>query len=158
MDRLWAPWRIKYIKKPRAKICIFCKYAREKQKKEEFVLKRTNYSIAVLNLYPYNNGHLMVAPKRHIKEIKDLTEEEVIDIYNLLCKFMDILKMVLKPEGFNIGINIGKVAGAGIEGHLHIHIVPRWEADTNFMSTVAETKVISQSLKELARLIKKKLK
>jgi ATP adenylyltransferase len=159
VDRLWAPWRIDYIKASAKKIggkqkaCIFCKAA--KYIKGDYVIFKTKYSIAMLNIFPYNNGHIMVAPKRHIKDIAQLGDLEAKDIFQTLKKTKRLLDKVLRPEGYNIGINISRSAGAGITGHMHIHIVPRWRGDTNFMTTVSGTKIISQSLDELYKQLKK---
>ena len=157
MDRLWAPWRIKYIrahKKQRG--CIFCKAV--KSAKHDYVIFITTHSIAMLNIFPYNNGHIMVTPKRHTAELTKLTGPEALDLFGAICKAKKILDKTLKPQGYNIGMNISPSAGAGIVGHLHIHIVPRWVGDTNFMPVVHQTKVISESLDELYRQLKKALK
>jgi len=147
MDKLWAPWRIKYVSRKRKNDgCIFCKAAKARG---DYIVFRSRFSLVMLNLFPYNNGHLMVAPLRHTKDLNSLTDREVRDIFASLKKAQGLLKSVLKAEGFNIGINLGRAAGSGITGHLHIHIIPRWHGDTNFMPTVFATKVISQSLTEL---------
>lgn len=149
MDKIWAPWRIKYVQQKKPKGCIFCKMLPQKKDKKNFILLRSSHCFAVLNTYPYNNGHVMIVPRRHIRSLEDLREEELLDINKTLIKTKSTLKIILKPLGFNIGMNIGKVAGAGVDKHLHIHIVPRWPGDTNFMPVTAATKVISQSLKGL---------
>ena len=112
----------------------------------------------MLNIFPYNNGHVMVSPKRHIKDLRALTDIEIKDIFKTLKQALSLLDKVLKPQGYNLGMNIGKCSGAGIPGHLHLHIVPRWEADTNFMPIISNTKVISQSLNELYRELKSDVK
>lgn len=150
-QRLWAPWRVKYIKTTRRKGCIFCQ---AKKKARDYVIFKTRFSIVLLNIYPYNNGHIMLAPIRHIKDFSRMKQEEALDLFRALNKSIKLLDEVLKPQGYNIGINIAKSAGAGITRHLHIHIVPRWIGDTNFITTVYNTKVISQSLDELYRLLK----
>lgn len=147
MDRLWAPWRIKYIKTKTRKKCIFCE--NKKSKDKNYVIFKTRHSIAMLNIFPYNNGHIMIAPRRHIREFSQLKETEVLDVIKILNSTKKLLDRVLKPDGYNIGINLSKEAGAGISGHLHIHIVPRFRGDTNFMPTLYDVKVISQSLDEL---------
>jgi ATP adenylyltransferase len=114
--------------------------------------------MAMLNIFPYNNGHIMVSPLRHIKELSGLKEVEILDLFKTLNKVTRGLNLVLKPDGFNIGINISRSAGAGIPGHLHIHIVPRWQGDTNFMPVVSDTKIVSQSLDELYKQLKKVIK
>jgi ATP adenylyltransferase len=152
MDRLWAPWRIKYIKSKKQKRCIFCLAAKSPSK--NYALLKTKYSVAMLNIYPYNNGHIMVSPIRHTGEPGQLTEDEIIDLWKTLNKVKKLLQKTLNPEGYNIGINIDKTAGAGITGHLHIHIVPRWKGDTNFMPALYNTKIVSQSLQELFKTLK----
>ncbi len=152
MDRLWAPWRIKYIKTKKRKNCIFCESI--KYKRKNYVIFKTEYSIAMLNIYPYNNGHVMISPIRHIREFTQLKEVEILDLFRTLNKVKGLLDEVLKPDGYNIGINISRSAGAGITSHLHIHIVPRWIGDTNFMPTLYDTKIISQSLDELYRQLR----
>lgn len=153
MDKLWAPWRIKYIKKiKKRKGCLFCQST--ESKKNNYVVFKTRFSICMLNIFPYNNGHLMVSPKKHIKDFSQLREKELLDLMKTLNKAKGLLDKVLKPQGYNIGINVSSTAGAGITGHLHIHIVPRWKADTNFMPVIYDTKVISQSLDELLKALK----
>lgn len=152
MDRLWAPWRINYIKNKQQKGCIFC--LAKKPKKERYVLFRTKYSLAVLNIYPYNNGHVMISPVRHVKDFSKLKDKEALDLFYSLNKVKSLLDKVLKPHGYNIGVNISKSAGAGIAGHMHIHIVPRWIGDTNFMPILYNAKTISQSLDELYKQLK----
>jgi ATP adenylyltransferase len=148
MDKLWAPWRIRYIRGSKNKKCIFCQ-ANKSTKKQNYVVLKTRYSISLMNLFPYNNGHLLVSPLRHVGELARLKDFEVLDLFKTLAKTKKLLDKVLKPNGYNIGINISQIAGAGITGHLHIHIVPRWKGDTNFMPVLNDTKVISQSLREL---------
>jgi ATP adenylyltransferase len=150
MNKLWAPWRIGYIKKiGKEKGCLFCRARLKANDRKHYVFLRTRTSLAMLNIYPYNNGHIMVAPVRHAASLDRLSKEEVTDVMDCLKKAQALLRRVLKPEGFNIGINEGRVAGAGIEKHLHIHVVPRWKGDSNFMPLIAGTKVISQSLESL---------
>ncbi len=145
--RLWAPWRMSYISNPKAKKCIFCN-------PDKYVILKTAHSIAMLNIFPYNNGHMMVAPLKHIKDISQLNEAEAIDLFGVINKTKTLLDKILKPQGYNIGINLSRAAGAGIPGHLHIHIVPRWNGDANFMPVIARTKVISQSIEELYKQLK----
>lgn len=151
-DALWAPWRIKYVGSVHKKglKCIFCKALKNK----DYVVFRTGYSLVMLNIFPYNNGHIMAAPIRHVKDLSRLSEAEVLDLIKAVNKIKGLLDKILKPHGYNIGMNIGRAAGAGIPGHLHIHIVPRWLGDTNFMPATGNTKVISQSLEELYRQLK----
>jgi len=151
MDKIWAPWRSKFVTKRHKKGCIFC--IANKKDKDNFIIRRSKRSFAMLNIYPYNNGHVMVSPYRHVRDIKGLNDKELLDIMKLLSDIQSLLQKKLKPHGFNIGINTGKVAGAGYAGHLHIHIVPRWNGDTNFMPVTGNTKIISQSLEELYSLL-----
>lgn len=152
MDTLWAPWRIKYIRHLKDASCIFC--GKRKSGCRAHVIFKTKLSIAMLNLFPYNNGHMLIAPKRHIGDIGGLREEEVMDLFVAIKRAQTLLAKVLKPQGYNIGINVSKAAGAGIPRHLHIHIVPRWQGDANFMPVVFNTKIISQSLHELEKQLK----
>lgn len=152
MDRLWAPWRINYIKNSKNKKCIFCRATKDAAK--SYVVLRSKYSVAMLNIFPYNNGHILVSPARHSAKLSQLKAQEVLDLFETVDKTVSLLDKALKPHGYNIGINLSRSAGAGITGHLHIHIVPRWRGDTNFMTTVYNTKVISQSLKELLGQLK----
>jgi len=151
MNRLWAPWRNKFVTIRKIKGCLFC--IKGKKNARLFVIKRTGHSFAMLNIYPYNNGHIMVSPLRHVRDLKGLNDEELLDIIKLTRDIQKLLEKKLRPHGFNIGINTGKAAGAGYKGHLHIHIVPRWKGDSNFMPVIADTKVIPLSLKELYRLL-----
>jgi len=151
MERLWAPWRIKYIQAKAGKKCIFCE-ARENPRRHYCILK-THHWLAMLNIFPYNNGHVMLSPLRHIPGLNRLKEAEIIDLFKTLKKTKQLLDKVLKPHGYNIGINLSKSAGAGITTHLHIHIVPRWQGDTNFMPVLFNAKIISQSLAELYKEI-----
>ncbi len=151
MDKLWAPWRSKFVKARKNKGCIFC--LKNQQAKDKFVIKKSKFAFALLNIYPYNNGHVMVSPYRHVKDLKGLNDAELLDMMKMTKEMQVLLEKKLKPHGFNIGINTGKVSGAGYRGHVHIHIVPRWEGDTNFMSVIGNTKVVPQSLKELYNLL-----
>jgi len=155
---LWAPWRIEYIKRAKEKGCIFCKAYKTRPSANNFIIRKTSLIVSLLNIYPYNNGHIMVAPKRHVNTIEKLTPEEIKEIFSETQALVSALKKIMNPSGFNIGMNIGSPAGAGITGHLHLHIVPRWEGDTNFMPILSKTKVISQSLKEVYKEIKNELK
>ena len=154
MKRLWAPWRIEYIQK-KSKGCIFCKTSKSKQDRKNFIVHRSKYCFAILNIYPYTNGHIMVAPYRHVRDIDKLKENELLDLLNVMKLVKKKLDKFLKPTGYNMGMNVGRVGGAGFDKHLHIHIVPRWRGDINFMPIIAETKVISQSLREVYSKLKK---
>lgn len=149
MDKIWAPWRKEYIVNKKTKDCIFCSKPRSRQDKKNFIIKRTKFSFSMLNIFPYNNGHVMIAPFKHTKDLRDLNNEEMLDLISLLKDTCILLDKVLEPKAYNIGINIGKLSGAGFSEHLHIHIVPRWEGDTNFMPVIFDTKVISESLSSL---------
>ena len=148
-DKLWAPWRSKYIYSRKKKKCIFCDL-------KDYVLEKTKYSFSMLNIYPYNNGHVMVAPFRHVKSLEYLKAEELKDLMDLVVKTKKILDKKIKPHGYNIGLNIGKAGGAGFAGHIHIHVVPRWTGDTNFMPAASGTKVISESLDVMYKIFKSK--
>lgn len=151
MDKLWAPWRVKYITKigQQTGRCIFCRIYRQQKDKANYVVARSKHSFAVLNIYPYNNGHTLIVPNRHVSDLEKLTAVEREDLLGLLMYTKKIITKAIAPAGYNIGINLGRVSGAGIPGHLHIHVVPRWRGDVNFMPVTAQTKVISQSLKAL---------
>lgn len=151
MDKLWAPWRVKYITKilKKQKGCLFCRIFKEKKDRKNLILIRSAHAYAVLNIYPYNNGHLLIVSNRHVDDLSKLGKEEREDLFDLLETTKTLLDKVLTPAGYNIGINLGKAAGAGFPAHLHIHVVPRWQGDVNFMPVVAATKIISQSLNTL---------
>ena len=153
MDRLWAPWRVKYVIQKRPLKCIFCQKPSEQDDKKNFIIKRGKNVFSVLNIFPYNTGHLMVAPYRHVKDLRRLNGQEMQELMDSVKESLTLLDKKLKPEGYNIGLNLGRVAGAGFDGHLHIHIVPRWAGDTNFMPVINNTKVISQSLEELYKIL-----
>ncbi len=143
--RLWAPWRLKYVRMGKEEGCIFCKYASYPEGKFPVVYK-SETSFVVMNEYPYNPGHVMVAPIRHVASISDLSDEEALDLLRSVGYMVEVIDDVAKPDGFNIGMNIGNAAGASVPSHLHVHIVPRWEGDSNFMPVISDTRVISQSL------------
>jgi len=148
MRRLWAPWRVEYVRQASRKPtgCIFCKARRAKDGRKNFVVHRGELALAMLNTYPYNTGHLMVAPYRHIGDLERLTEAELIALMLETRLCIKALRRAFKPDAFNVGLNLGRVAGAGVEDHLHVHIVPRWAADTNFMPILADTRVIPEAL------------
>lgn len=154
MDKLWAPWRSKYIYSRKRKKCIFCSARIPRNDKSRYIIERSAHSFAMLNLYPYNNGHVMVAPFRHVKSIEMLTAAEITDLMRLVNIIKLRLDRKISPHGYNIGFNIGKVAGAGFAGHIHVHIVPRWAGDTNFMPMTANTRVMSESLDAMYKLLK----
>ena len=149
MKQLWAPWRMKYIgQAAKEEACVFCQKIREEDAREALVLAHTGHSVVMLNKYPYANGHLLLAPKRHEKNLSDLSVEEYRDLSEALRRSIDVVRQSYNPAGINLGMNLGKCAGAGIEDHLHWHVVPRWEGDTNFMPVIGETRVIPQHLLE----------
>ncbi len=158
MKRLWAPWRMGYITQvrgPRSKGCLFCRMRRLRRDTRERILIRGSFAYSVLNRYPYNNGHLLVVPYRHVGRLESLTDREWLDLLRLTVDGIHRMKRVLRPQGYNIGLNLGRVAGAGVPGHLHLHLVPRWLGDVNFMPVLADHRVISQSLDTAYRLLKR---
>jgi ATP adenylyltransferase len=157
MDILWAPWRIEYITQSKEAGCIFCNKPSENQDQKNLILFRRKSSFVIMNFYPYNNGHLMIVPFRHISDIADLTADEKLELMDLLALSKEALRQTMSPQGFNIGMNLGEVAGAGVKDHLHFHIVPRWNGDTNFMPICGHTKVISEGLTETWEKLKKAL-
>ncbi len=155
MNKLWAPWRKEYISVKKKKTCIFCIDKKKRSRDaERYILKRTPHSFSVLNRYPYNNAHVLAAPYRHVSTLESLSEKELLDIMTLVNYTKKKIDRFLKPAGYNIGINVGKVAGAGFPGHVHIHLVPRWDGDTNFMPVISNTKVVSYSLKDMWKLLR----
>lgn len=169
-DLLWAPWRMAYIgstdderteSEPLAFLpdaepsCFLCQDAVSdpKNDRDRLVLERTERTVTVLNRYPYNNGHLLVAPKRHVARLDLLTSEEKSELFDGLTRWVGKLEQAMNADGFNVGLNLGRVAGAGLPGHLHWHIVPRWNGDTNFMTTIGSTKVIPQSMEALWEIL-----
>lgn len=143
---LWAPWRLQYIKSGGSKECIFCSKINSKSDREDLILFRGNTCFIIMNLYPYNTGHLMIAPYKHVPDLEDLNTQELCELMELMKKSIIVLKRTLNPDGFNIGANIGRIAGAGVEGHLHFHVIPRWAGDTSFITIVGETRVIPELL------------
>ncbi len=153
MDKLWAPWRSKYIYIRKQKRCIFCGNRPAMSDGKRYIIDRSKHSFSMLNLYPYNNGHVMVAPYRHVKALQLLTEAELLDMMKLVQKTLRKLERALKPHGFNVGVNMGRISGAGFAGHIHIHVVPRFTGDTNFMPVTAGTKIVSESLDAMHKLL-----
>ena len=145
MKSLWAPWRFTYIKGGKPPECIFC-LGPPSQDRRRHILYRGRSSYVIMNAFPYSNGHLMVAPYRHLKNLDGFSQSVLGELLTTARLAMDVLGRTYAPEGFNVGLNLGKVAGAGIEEHLHLHIVPRWSGDTNFMSSVADVRVIPEGL------------
>jgi ATP adenylyltransferase len=165
MDHLWAPWRLAYITapkvdKPAGDECFICRAAAAPREEDRanLVVHRTQHSVVMLNLYPYNNGHLLVTPKAHKGRLDEHTADEVLDLQLTLQTMAGIIEKRMKPDGFNIGLNLGRAAGAGLPGHLHWHIVPRWFGDSNFMTAVSDKRVLSQSLEALYDLLTAELR
>lgn len=153
MDRLWAPWRSQYIRDSSGTgeadtACFLCRGLAERNDRENLVVWRGDHSVVFLNRYPYNNGHLLVAPRVHEGRLEGLTGADLIEPVETLRRMVAVLDRMLRPQGYNIGLNHGKAAGAGVPGHLHWHLVPRWDGDTNFMPVLGNTKVIVESLME----------
>jgi len=148
MQVLWAPWRIEYILGEKEKECIFCAGDDRSRDRERLILYVGKHCIVLMNKFPYNNGHLLVAPKRHIPDLDLMNQEEAKEVFDMLKYSVSVLKKILKPDGFNVGLNLGKVAGAGIEEHLHFHIVPRWNGDTNFITVLGEVRVIPEHIRQ----------
>jgi ATP adenylyltransferase len=153
LKRLWAPWRSAFLSRHQRRQCIFCLAKKSGADRQHHVIARGEQVFALLNRYPYNNGHLMIAPYRHVGNLEALKLSEWTDVLRMSQRLTKRLSRTLHPHAFNIGLNLGRVAGAGIVGHLHLHIVPRWNGDTNFMPILGETKVIPQSLEELYTLL-----
>ncbi|MSS73526.1 MAG: HIT domain-containing protein [Candidatus Latescibacteria bacterium] len=155
MERLWAPWRMRYVTgAAKSDGCIFCEKWKSDADDENLILFRGEECFAILNLFPYNNGHLMIVPIRHVADVTDLTASEQAEMFRLMGRMVGVLRATMSPQGFNIGINLGRAAGAGIADHLHLHVVPRWNGDTNFMPVLGDTRVISEALEETYQKLK----
>ena len=155
MKQLWAPWRLEYIvaeEKPDG--CIFCVFPQQDEDEKNLIIHRGKHAFVIMNRFPYSNGHLLIPPYRHVADITELTDEENLEIMQLTQKCCTVLKAICKPDGFNIGINLGTAAGAGIADHVHLHIVPRWNGDTNFMPVFADIKVVPQALETTYKQLK----
>jgi ATP adenylyltransferase len=154
-DPLFAPWRIEYIRslsKPEPQSCFLCEAEAavdEKERRERLVLWTSEQSVVLLNRYPYTNGHLLVAPRAHLADLQALSREQEADFMRQTTRCVELLQRAISPQGFNIGINLGRAGGAGVPGHLHQHVVPRWSGDTNFMSVIAEVRVVPQATLQL---------
>lgn len=156
---LWAPWRLSYIvstkDQPKQEGCFLCRYVADAQADDSnFVVTRGPRTVTVLNRFPYNNGHLLVAPREHKATLEELDDEELLECQQALRRMTTMIRKTMSADGFNVGLNLGKVAGAGLPGHLHWHLVPRWNGDTNFMPVLANVNVIPQSLAALYELLK----
>ena len=154
MDRLWAPWRLQYVvqakdQDPDAHACFICRNLEGPNDEENLLVWRGDLCCCILNRFPYNNGHLLVAPNRHVGDFQDLTADEMLACMECVRHMMKALDGILSPDGYNVGLNLGRVAGAGLPGHLHWHVVPRWNGDTNFMPILGDAKVLVQSLADL---------
>jgi ATP adenylyltransferase len=148
MEQIWAPWRIRYIESHKKEGCIFCDLPAETDDRKNFILFRGKEAFIIMNAFPYTAGHLMVAPFRHVAKLADLSASEKSGIMDLVARCESVVTAATHPEGFNVGFNLGKAAGAGVEKHLHCHIVPRWVGDTNFMAVLGETRVINEALEK----------
>lgn len=156
MEHIWAPWRIEYILSDKDDGCILCDKPRESDDAGNYILYRGKDNFIMLNRYPYNPGHLLVSPYRHVGHLDEMAEEERNEHFALVSRVVSVLRETLKPAGFNIGANIGNIAGAGIDGHFHSHIVPRWQGDSNYMTVLADVRVIPQALADTYRSLEGK--
>ena len=156
MEQIWAPWRIEYILMEKPQGCILCDKPKENIDAQNYILFRGDKNFVIMNSYPYNPGHLMVAPYRHVANLEELNDEERHEHFNMVSQSVRLLKEIFNPTGFNIGMNIGRVAGAGIDDHIHTHIVPRWQGDTNFMPVIADVRVMPEALAETYNKLKGK--
>jgi ATP adenylyltransferase len=155
--RIWAPWRLAYVKdasKDNEEQCIFCAKPRAEEDEANLIVHRGERCFVILNLYPYTNGHLMVAPYEHLSRLQDLPTETTAEMMSLAQAAMNRLEQVYEPHGYNVGFNQGRVAGAGVEHHIHLHVVPRWGGDTTFMPVIADTKVMPQSIEQSYEALK----
>ncbi|MDR7417539.1 MAG: HIT domain-containing protein [Armatimonadota bacterium] len=148
MRRLWAPWRLSYVASPPAPGCVFCQAPQAGDDRSALIVYRAPLAYVILNRYPYNSGHLMVVPFRHVARLDHLTAEESQALIMLVSQAIQGLERAMSPDGFNVGLNLGRAAGAGIDDHLHVHVVPRWSGDTNYMPVLGDTKVLPQHLDE----------
>ena len=156
MEYIWAPWRVEYIRMERPEECILCEKPKQDNDAPNYILYRGDKNFVIMNSYPYTIGHLMISPYRHVAKLEELTDEELHEHFQIVSRSIKLLRQVFNPDGFNIGINTGKVAGAGIDDHIHTHIVPRWQGDTNFMPVISNTKVIPEALAETYKMLKDK--
>ncbi|HQI76678.1 MAG TPA: HIT domain-containing protein [Candidatus Latescibacteria bacterium] len=156
MERLWAPWRMKYIlgEAGRSEGCVFCEAAHTTDDAAHLVVGRMSCTMTIMNLFPYTNGHMMVIPYRHVSGLSDLTSEERLEIMEGAATAVDVLRETFHCDGNNLGFNLGRPAGAGIDAHLHMHVVPRWNGDTNYMAVLDDTRVISEALEETYRRLR----
>jgi ATP adenylyltransferase len=157
MEHLWAPWRIEYLQRAPEDGCILCRKPGEDKDEDNLILYRGQHNFVILNAFPYNPGHLMVAPYRHTADLHELGDEEAKEHLAIVKKCLVLLSDAMAPTGFNIGLNLGRVAGAGIAEHLHTHVVPRWGGDTNFMPVISDTKVMPEALTATYRKLRARL-
>ncbi len=156
MKQIWAPWRMEYIQKEKSDGCILCEKPGQNSDAVNYILYRGGKNFVIMNAYPYNPGHLMIVPYRHIASLEELPDEELHEHFDIVSRSIKVLRQVFSPQGFNLGINIGKVAGAGIEDHVHTHIVPRWQGDTNSMPVISNVRVVPEALAETYQKLKGK--
>lgn len=161
MEQLWAPWRLAYVASPKKPeqddACFICRGLQESNDRHNLIVLRRAHSVVVLNRFPYNNGHLLIAPLAHKGHLQDLNDAELLEGMQVLQKMLGHLQDLMQPDGFNVGLNLGRASGAGLPGHVHWHVVPRWHGDTNFMPVLTDTKVIVQSLDTLYDLLRERL-
>jgi ATP adenylyltransferase len=157
MDQLWAPWRLAYVANPKPPAaegdCFICTGLAQADDRANLIAQRGPHSVVLLNRFPYNNGHLLVAPTAHKGHLRELDDAEALELQHTLARMIELLGELMHPDGWNVGLNVGRVAGAGLPGHLHWHLVPRWSGDTNFMPVLADVRVIAQSLDSLYDLL-----
>ena len=156
MEQIWAPWRIKYIQMGKPEGCILCDKPEQDNDIQNYILYRGEKNFVMLNSFPYNPAHLMIAPYRHIASIEEMTDEERNEHFEIVSRSITIVRQVFNPNGFNIGINMGRAGGAGIEEHVHTHVVPRWYGDTNFMPVISNVRVVPEALAETYEKLKGK--
>jgi ATP adenylyltransferase len=156
MKYLWAPWRIRFLLDPKHNSsCPFCELPKQKEDRTHLMVHRAKHCFIILNKYPYNSGHVMVIPYQHTCDLQNLSDEVLLEIHQNIRKAIQVLQNTMNPEGFNVGMNLGQAGGAGIRDHLHYHVVPRWNGDTNFIPVIGDTKVLPQSLEETFDLLHK---
>lgn len=156
MEQIWAPWRIEYVLMEKPEECILCEKPRQNNDALNYILYRGEKNFVMLNRYPYNPGHLLIAPYRHTPSLEELTDEELKEHFEIARRSTKILRQTFNPGGLNLGINLGRVAGAGIDDHFHTHIVPRWQGDTNFMPVIADVRVVPEALAETYKRLQDK--
>ena len=156
MKHIWAPWRMEYIELKKSAGCILCEKPGQDNDTENYILYRGDKNFIILNSYPYNPGHLMIAPYRHIASLEELTDEELHEHFDIVSRSIKVLRQEFNPDGFNLGINIGKAAGVGIVDHVHTHIVPRWQGDNNFMPVISDIRIVPEALAKTYQKLKGK--